>query len=136
MYKCFFTLLKATFNLKMSLIIFKMKWFQRSLSTAEGKKDQEKKNPTVNREFFDRLRKLLKIMIPGLWTLEAGILSVHTISLAIRTFLSIYVAKLEGTVIRMVNCNFSKQNNKIKSVWKRWSAICTQIKKLNWKCLP
>ena len=54
------------------------------------------KNPTVNREFVARLRKLLKIMIPGIWTVEAGILSLHTLSLVIRTFLSIYVAKLEG----------------------------------------
>lgn len=71
---------------------------QRSLSTSKAADGQKKKgkNPTVNREFFDRLRKLLKIMIPGLWTVEAGILTVHTISLAIRTFLSIYVAKLEG----------------------------------------
>jgi hypothetical protein len=75
---------------------FQITFFQRSLSNPEGKQQKEKRNPTVNKEFFERLRKLLKIMIPGLWTLEAGILSVHTISLAIRTFLSIYVAKLEG----------------------------------------
>ena len=71
---------------------------KRSLSASAGKdtKAEASKNPTVNREFIARLKKLLKVMIPGLWTIEAGILSLHTVSLVIRTFLSIYVAKLEG----------------------------------------
>ena len=72
---------------------------KRSKSTNDPKSadaSAASKNPTVNREFVARLRKLLKIMIPGIWTVEAGILSLHTLSLVIRTFLSIYVAKLEG----------------------------------------
>ena len=41
-------------------------------------------------------------MIPGVWCYESGLLSLHTLVLVIRTFLSIYVAKLEGTMVKFV----------------------------------
>ena len=48
-------------------------------------------------------------MIPSLWSVEAGILSVHTLVLVTRTFLSIYVARLEGTMVKhIVRYNSSK----------------------------
>eukprot|EP00095_Tigriopus_kingsejongensis_P005816 maker-scaffold480_size160630-snap-gene-0.28 protein:Tk05816 transcript:maker-scaffold480_size160630-snap-gene-0.28-mRNA-1 annotation:"atp-binding cassette sub-family d member 2" len=58
--------------------------------------------PAVNKEFFQRLRRLLKIMIPGVWTKEFGLLSLHTSILICRTFLSIYVATLEGRMVRYI----------------------------------
>ncbi|XP_023225616.1 ATP-binding cassette sub-family D member 2-like [Centruroides sculpturatus] len=61
-----------------------------------------KKFPAFNKEFIFQLTKLLRIMIPGLRTLEMGILVMHTISLMSRTFLSIYVAKLEGCVVKFI----------------------------------
>lgn len=41
-------------------------------------------------------------MIPGLWCQESGLLLVHTLSLAARTFLSIYVASLEGHIVKHI----------------------------------
>ena len=41
-------------------------------------------------------------MIPGLWCYEAGLLSLHTLVLVFRTFLSIYVAKLEGRMVKHI----------------------------------
>ena len=41
-------------------------------------------------------------MIPGLWSVEAGILSLHTLVLVARTFLSIYVAGLEGRMVKHI----------------------------------
>ncbi|KAG8182196.1 hypothetical protein JTE90_004134 [Oedothorax gibbosus] len=75
--------------------------------TAEGNaKDRSiydlKNFPAFNKEFLKQLVKLIRIMIPGLWSVEAGLLVLHTISLIIRTFLSIYVAKLEGCVVKYI----------------------------------
>ena len=41
-------------------------------------------------------------MIPGVWSYEAGILSLHTFVLVLRTFLSVYVAKLEGRMVKHI----------------------------------
>lgn len=65
-------------------------------------KEKFKKNPTVNKEFFEQLKKLIRIIIPSAFSKEAGILYLHTLCLVARTFLSIYVAKLEGRVVKHI----------------------------------
>ena len=67
-----------------------------------GLKEQHKKNPTVNKAFLVQLQKLLKIMVPSLWSRESGILTSHTLTLIARTFLSIYVAMLEGRMVKYI----------------------------------
>lgn len=72
-------------------------------STVENSETPSKKrSPGVNKEFFLQVQKLVKIMIPGLWTVEVGLLSLHTMSLVTRTFLSIYVASLEGQIVKYI----------------------------------
>ena len=56
----------------------------------------------VNKEFFEQMKFLLKIMIPGLGSSQVGLILMHTAVLSAKTFLSIYVATLEGSVIREV----------------------------------
>uniref|UniRef100_T1IMI5 ABC transporter domain-containing protein n=1 Tax=Strigamia maritima TaxID=126957 RepID=T1IMI5_STRMM len=58
--------------------------------------------PAFNREFLRQLRFLLRLMIPQLWCAEAGLLSVHTLVLFTRAFLSIYVAGLEGQMVKYI----------------------------------
>lgn len=58
--------------------------------------------PAFNRTFVVQLLKLLGIMVPGVRTIEAGLLVLHTLSLVSRTFLSIYVARLEGQVVKFI----------------------------------
>lgn len=58
--------------------------------------------PAFNKKFLEQLAKLIKVMIPSVWSIEAGLLMLHTLSLIMRTFLSIYVAKLEGCVVKFI----------------------------------
>ena len=55
-----------------------------------------------DKKFFTRLLSLLKIMIPSVRSKEAALLFMHTMSLVSRTFLSIYVARLEGQVVKYI----------------------------------
>lgn len=56
----------------------------------------------INTTFIIQLIKIIRIMVPGLRTIEVGLLILHTLSLASRTFLSIYVANLEGQVVKHI----------------------------------
>lgn len=65
-------------------------------------KTSQKENPTVNKAFLLQLQKLLKVMVPSLWSRESVILTSHTLTLIARTFLSIYVAMLEGRMVKYI----------------------------------
>lgn len=52
--------------------------------------------------FYKQLRYLLKIIIPSVWSREFGILVLHTGTLFARTFLSIYVATLDGRIVQTI----------------------------------
>jgi len=60
------------------------------------------KKISVNRVFYKQLRQLLRIIVPGLWTKEFALLMTHTASLVSRTFLSIYVAQLDGHIVKAI----------------------------------
>lgn len=68
---------------------------------TEGKAS-EKKSPQVDKQFLRELMELLKILIPGFWSKENLILTAHTGSLIVRTFLSIYVARLDGRIVKTI----------------------------------
>ncbi|KAK9971017.1 hypothetical protein ABG768_026913 [Culter alburnus] len=63
---------------------------------------KKKSSPAVNREFFDRLIRLLKILFPRLFCKELGLLGFHSLALISRTFLSIYVANLDGQIVKTI----------------------------------
>lgn len=56
----------------------------------------------INVDFIVQMIKLIRIMIPAVWSSESLILFAHTLSLVSRTFLSIYVANLEGQVVKYI----------------------------------
>ena len=75
----------------------------RQLARKEQPNVRKKKAiPTVNCEFVRQLLKLLKISIPSVISKEFGLLVLHTISLVSRTFLSIYVAQLDGRLVKAI----------------------------------
>ncbi|PVD24556.1 hypothetical protein C0Q70_15039 [Pomacea canaliculata] len=62
----------------------------------------KKSSPNVNKLFYVQLRRLLKIIIPGVWSKEFGTLAFHTAILVTRTFLSVYVARLDGRIVKTI----------------------------------
>uniref|UniRef100_A0A1A9WYA2 ABC transporter domain-containing protein n=1 Tax=Glossina brevipalpis TaxID=37001 RepID=A0A1A9WYA2_9MUSC len=68
----------------------------------KNKSDRDLLQPGLNNEFVKQLVKLLKVMIPKALCYETGLLAVHTLCLISRTFLSIYVAALEGAIVKYI----------------------------------
>ncbi|CAG8652878.1 8771_t:CDS:10 [Funneliformis caledonium] len=60
---------------------------------------RKKKRVEVDTIFFERLKKILKIVIPGLRSKELWLLIVHSGFLVFRTILSVYVAALDGRIV-------------------------------------
>lgn len=66
------------------------------------KKRRRNKLPGLNLEFILQLKKLIQIMVPRILCEETGLLAVHTTCLISRTFLSIYVAAMEGAIVKYI----------------------------------
>ncbi|CAI2352227.1 unnamed protein product [Caenorhabditis sp. 36 PRJEB53466] len=60
------------------------------------------KKKAFDPQFLRQLRELVKIMVPGVFSREAGIIGMHSIILICRTFLTIYVAQLEGSMVQAI----------------------------------
>lgn len=63
---------------------------------------QAGRQPGLNIDFLLQLRQLIRIMVPRLLCEESGLLAVHTLCLVSRTFLSIYVASMEGAIVKFI----------------------------------
>ncbi|XP_017034510.2 ATP-binding cassette sub-family D member 1 [Drosophila kikkawai] len=72
------------------------------LLVAQQLKKKTTIEPGLNKAFLKQLGMLVKIMIPQPLCYETGLLSVHTFCLISRTFLSIYVAALEGALVKFI----------------------------------
>ena len=80
------------------------RWTRKSTSppAAASGRTEQKDTAAVNREFIKQLMKLLRIAIPGVFSKEFLLLSAHSVALVIRTFLSIYVARLDGSIVKSI----------------------------------
>ncbi|XP_076860866.1 ATP-binding cassette, sub-family D (ALD), member 2 [Brachyhypopomus gauderio] len=61
-----------------------------------------KRSPGVNAEFFKQVLELVRIVFPNILTKELGLLCLHSLALVSRTFLSIYVAGLDGKIVKTI----------------------------------
>ncbi|XP_026533020.1 ATP-binding cassette sub-family D member 2 [Notechis scutatus] len=59
-------------------------------------------SPAANAEFLRQLLALRKIFFPRLVSAESGWLCLHSVALVSRTFLSIYVAGLDGQIVKSI----------------------------------
>lgn len=64
--------------------------------------NSKKRHPKIGKDFYRQLFRLLKIAFPGVWSKEFFLLLCHTASLVCRTFLSIYVADLDGKIVKAI----------------------------------
>jgi len=63
---------------------------------------EKRRKVKVDKEFFRRLATLLKIVLPGMGSKEFFLLVLHTGFLIARTFASIYVASLDGQLVKSI----------------------------------
>ncbi|XP_014671091.1 PREDICTED: ATP-binding cassette sub-family D member 2-like [Priapulus caudatus] len=72
-------------------------------NTNVNSSKREKKNvPAFDKVFLRQLVKILKIVVPSVWTKDFLLLVIHTTTLVSRTFLSIYVASLDSKIVRSI----------------------------------
>ena len=63
--------------------------------------------PNVDRSFFRQLRAILSVAFPSYTSKEAGIIILHSVFLVLRTVLSVYVAKLDGRIVKDLVCIYT-----------------------------
>jgi ABC-type uncharacterized transport system fused permease/ATPase subunit len=62
--------------------------------------ESQKKRVAIDGKFFGQFQYLLKIVLPGVQSKEFLILLLHTGFLTARTFISIFIAKLDGRLVK------------------------------------
>ncbi|KAJ1966159.1 ATP-binding cassette long-chain fatty acid transporter pxa2 [Dipsacomyces acuminosporus] len=78
---------------------------ERKPSSANGSdadsqgKSKRRAGAQLDKQFFDNMKRLVAIVIPGLASKEFGMLLAHTALLVFRTFLSVVVAALDGQIV-------------------------------------
>ncbi|KAH8256355.1 hypothetical protein KR032_003399 [Drosophila birchii] len=82
---------------------------EKLLVAQQLKKKTSTIEPGLNKAFLKQLGMLVKIMIPQTLCYETGLLGIHTFCLISRTFLSIYVAALEGALVKFIVRKDTKQ---------------------------
>lgn len=71
-------------------------------SSDIGRASNSPKRSDISKDYVKKLIKIIKIILPGVWTKEFGFLTLHTAALISRALLSIYVATLDGKLAKCI----------------------------------
>ena len=90
-----------------ALVILLRRWHssrkkQKDIALVEADKARTSQHPELNKHFLKELMSLLKLCFPGLVSKEVFLFLCHTASLFTRTFLSIYVAQVDGYLVKAI----------------------------------
>ncbi|XP_075228776.1 ATP binding cassette subfamily D [Lycorma delicatula] len=93
---------KTTNNNKIAIPNGNVRKGKKVMIKEQTKTDNIVQSPGFNKEFIIQLYKLIRLMIPSAYCVETGLLAVHTLALITRTFMSIYVATMEGRMVKFI----------------------------------
>lgn len=77
----------------------------------------KKKNVGLNKEFADQLRKILPVLFPRFWSRSTGLMAAHTTCLVARTIASIYLASMDGRIVKALITGNGKRFLSLLFVW-------------------
>jgi ATP-binding cassette subfamily D (ALD) long-chain fatty acid import protein len=85
-----------------SLIVYLLRRYRRYLKNRVSKQESAPvlSSISVNKRFLNQLIVLIRILIPRLRSDSFVLLVTHLTTLISRTFLSIYIARLDGTIVK------------------------------------
>ena len=87
--------------------------------------------------FFKRAWELVRIVVPTWKSHEMFNLVNLTIFLVVRTFLSIYIANVNGRIVKsIINANYGDFVKKVKKIKRKFVFICFQIINLGILAIP
>ena len=87
-----------------AVLLYAGRQFLLKLASSSKRKTskKDKRHPKIGKDFYQQLFRLLKVAFPRIWSKEFFLLLCHTGSLVCRTFLSIYVANLDGKIVKSI----------------------------------
>ena len=74
-----------------------------AVATPQAK--QKKSEIKVDHEFYRKLYRVMQVVIPGWRSKESAMLVLHSAFLIFRTFLSVYIAELDGKIVSNLVCS-------------------------------
>jgi ATP-binding cassette subfamily D (ALD) long-chain fatty acid import protein len=77
----------------------------------------KKKNVGLNKEFGDQLRKVLPVLFPTFFSRTTALMFAHTSCLIARTLASIYLASMDGKIVKALITGNGRRFVSLLSIW-------------------
>lgn len=77
----------------------------------------KKKNVGLNKEFVDQIKALLPVLFPKFWSRTTALMAAHTTCLIGRTLASIYLASMDGKIVKALITGNGRRFLSLLSIW-------------------